>query len=325
MAKSEQQIQAKRNAWRKTLEAIAKKDGFFKELGPKHKTIYIPQPGELGKTLVVVFDNLDDVRQDSDRLPWAVDFIASQGWSSLGFMAHGPTWYRDEHVHDFFDKLRDEGFFKKFERVVFYGTSMGGYAAAAFSIVSPGATVVAVNPQATLDRSITNWEPRYHKSWRYDFTGRYGYAPKMVESAKNMWLFFDSKITEDSMHACLFQGDNITKIRCPFMGHGMLSFWRQIGVLKPVISGCVNDTISKTQIHAMMRQRRDVPKYQKAIMQHLKNINRPKLVVRYCDAVTARRGAPHFANAAKEARKALGWPEKSTDAHKSTQTKQVSP
>ena len=49
-------------------------------------------------------------------------------------MAHGSTWYRDETVHDFFDRLRDQGFFRQFDRVVFYGTSMGGYAACAFSL-----------------------------------------------------------------------------------------------------------------------------------------------------------------------------------------------
>ncbi|MEP3847398.1 MAG: alpha/beta fold hydrolase [Paracoccaceae bacterium] len=310
MAKSIEDIHAAREAWRITLAGIAEKDGFFKELSDRHKAIYIPQKDEAGKTLVVVFDNLDDVRQDSDRLPWAVDFISAQGWSALGFMAHGPTWYRDDKVLDFFDELRDDGFFDKFDRVVFYGTSMGGYAAAAFSAVVPGATVVAINPQATLDRQVTNWERRYRPAWRYNYTGRYGYAPEMVKSAEKMWLFYDSQGIADSMHASLFQGDNITKVRCPFMGHGMLTVWREIGVLKAVVSGCINDTITKHEIHKLMRGRHKVPKYQKAVMTHLVETNRHRLIIRYCDAVVAQRTAPHFANAAARARKTLGWPAK---------------
>jgi pimeloyl-ACP methyl ester carboxylesterase len=260
VAKSAEEIQKAREAWRATLADIVEKDGFFKEISARHKAIYIPQTGEAGKTLVVVFDNLDDVRQDNERLPWAVDFISSQGWSALGFMAHGPTWYRDENVYDFFDGLRDDGFFDGFDRVVFYGTSMGGYAAATFSAASPGTTVVAINPQATLDREVANWEKRYRPAWKYDYTSRYGYAPDMVKSAERMWLFFDSQGVADSMHASLFQGDNITKVRCPFMGHGMLSVWREIGVLKAVVSGCINATITKPEIHARVAQYTQVSK-----------------------------------------------------------------
>ncbi len=310
MAKSADEIRAARETWRATLAAIAAKSGFFRELGARHKAIFIPQPGATGRTLVVVFDNLDDVRQESDRLPWAVDFIAGQGWSSLGLMAHGPTWYRDETVHDFFDELRDDGFFAGFERIVFYGTSMGGYAAAVFSAVSPGATVVAINPQATLDRDLAAWERRFRPAWRYDYTSRYGYAPEMVKAAERMWLFYDSRIIADAMHASLFQGDNITRVRCPFMGHGMLTVWRDIGVLKQIVSGCISGTITRPEIHALLRGRRTVPKFQKALMTHLVKAGRHRLVVRYCDAVLARRNAPHFAHAARRARTALGWPQK---------------
>jgi len=39
-------------------------------------------------------------------------------------------------VHDFFDELRDSGFFERFKQVVFYGASMGGYAAVAAAKVA---------------------------------------------------------------------------------------------------------------------------------------------------------------------------------------------
>ncbi|MEM9798236.1 MAG: alpha/beta fold hydrolase [Pseudomonadota bacterium] len=310
MARSAERVKAKREAWRATLASIAAEDGFFEELGARHKAIFIPQDGAKGRTLVVVFDNLDDVRQDPDRLPWAVDFIAAQGWSALGFMAHGPTWYRDAAVHDFFDDLRDDDFFDGFDKVVFYGTSMGGYAAAAFSAAAPGATIVAINPQATLDRTIAVWERRYRPAWRYDYTDRYGYAPDMVRNAHRMWLFYDSRITADAMHAALFRGDHVSKIACPFMGHGMLSLWREMGVLKAVVSGCIENTITVPQIRRLMRSRRTVPRFQKAILGHLLENKRHELIIRYADAVTARRGAPHFANAARDARAALGRPAK---------------
>ena len=148
----------KRIKWADTLAEMGEERGFFRQLGDQHNALYIK--GD--KTLVVTFDNLDDVRQNvEDRMPWGSQFISSRGWSSLGIGAHGWTWYRDEAVHDFFDELRDTGFFDQFDNVVFYGTSMAGYAATVFCAAAPGAKVLAMHPQATLDRTITRgWETR---------------------------------------------------------------------------------------------------------------------------------------------------------------------
>ena len=131
----------KRIAWADTLAEMGEERGFFRQLGDQHNALYLK--GD--KTLVVTFDNLDDARQDvADRMPWGSQFISSRGWSSLGIGAHGWTWYRDDAVHDFFDELRDTGFFDQFDNVVFYGTSMAGYAATVFCAAAPGAKVLAM-------------------------------------------------------------------------------------------------------------------------------------------------------------------------------------
>jgi pimeloyl-ACP methyl ester carboxylesterase len=306
MAKSEEQQRVIREAWRNTLAEQAEKDGFFQEVGTLHKAIYIPQDGDLGKTLVVAFDNLDDVRQDPNRMPWAIDFINSQGWSSLGFMAHGPTWYRDEAVFDFFDKLAREKFFDKFDRVAFYGTSMGGYAACAFSAACPGATVIAVNPQAAMDRDRAGWDHRYRRSWKHNYYSRYGYAPDMVKAAEKAWIFYDSRMPQDAMHATLFQSPNVIHMPCAFMGHGMLNVWRDMGVLKPIVSGCINGTATKRDLHILLRNRHKSKVYQKTLLRHLEQTEKHGSLIRLCKFVLKKRRAPHFKDALENALKALG-------------------
>ena len=305
MAKSEEKKQIEREAWRSTLAMRAEKEGFFEEIGPLHKAIHIPEKGKLGKTLVVVFDNLDDIRQDPNRLPWAVDFISAQGWSSLGIMAHGPTWYRDTHMYAFFDRLRDEKFFDRFERVVFYGTSMGGYAAAAYCAACPGATVVAISPQATMDRDRAGWDHRYRRSWRHDYFGPYGYAPEMSADADKVWIFYDSRMPQDAMHAALFQGDNVIHMGCPFMGHGMLTMWRDMDVLKPIVAGCINGTHAPTDVRRLLRARHASKMYQKALLRFLEETDKHRLLIRYCFAILKLRPAPHFKQAAQRARQHL--------------------
>ncbi len=289
------------DAWAETLSRYAGDDNFFEQIGDQHKALHVRQ----GDTLVVTFDNLDDSRQDSNRLPWGVDFITSQGWSSLGLMAHGSTWYRDEAVCDFFDRLRDEGFFKQFSRVVFYGTSMGGYAACAFSSSAPGSTIVAVNPQATLARDRAGWESRFRPAWRRDFHGRYGFAPDHVGHAQKLWLFYDSYIVNDTMHAALFSGDNVEKIKCPLMGHGVLSVWRDMGVLKKISAACINGTATRTEIFQLLRSRHSSIRYQKLLLNHLLRYKRHDLIVPYCEAILSRRPGPHFRNALQTSREVL--------------------
>ncbi|MXQ08205.1 hypothetical protein GQ651_10155 [Alphaproteobacteria bacterium GH1-50] len=291
----------KSDAWHDALTEAARDRGYLEHLGPNHKALFLRG----NRTLVVTFDNLDDTRQSPDRLPWAVNFISSHGWSSLGIMAHGPTWYRDENVFRFFDELAEDGFFDGFDKVVFYGTSMGGYAAAAFSAAAPGATVIAVNPQATLDRDRAGWETRFRAAWKHDFTSRYGFAPDCVATARRVYLFFNPSIQADAMHAALFSGENLIKVRCAHMGHGVLSVWRQMGVLKKIITGCVENDISATEIHRLLRARRGAGAWQNFFLEHLQKKRRHRLVERFCLALADTRTDDKFVQALAGARKAL--------------------
>ena len=288
--------------WRANLREIGAKEGFYEELGPEHTALFV----ERGKTLIVTFENLDHVYdRAADRMPWGYGFVESRGWSMLGMMAHDWTWYRDAAVWDFFDRLRDEGFFAQFDKVVFYGASMGAYAASVFSAAAPGATVVLISPQATLDREVAPWEERYRKAWRRDYTTRYGYGPEMVAAAGDVHLFYDPRNTMDSMHAALFRGGNVTKYRCRFMGHRIASLWIQLGLLKPIVEACVEGGLTPGLFYHWMRARRENGRFQKELLNTLEKEDRPRLLIRYCEAVLARRRAPHFRNAMKTAQARL--------------------
>lgn len=296
----------KRIKWADTLAEMGEERGFFRQLGDQHNALFIKGDN----TLVVTFDNLDDVRQDvEDRMPWGSQFISSRGWSSLGIGAHGWTWYRDDAVHDFFDELRDTGFFDQFDTVVFYGTSMAGYAATVFCAAAPGAKVLAMNPQATLERRITRgWETRYHRSWKQDFSGRYSYGPDQSANASIVYLFFDPYVVEDAMHAALYQNDNVVKIRCRHFGHGLTSAFNRIGKLKELVELCVNDTPEAHQIYKLMRARKDLPRYQKSVLNKLLERKRPLLIHRWCRKVIEMSGEgqrPHFRRAMNQAARAL--------------------
>ena len=291
-----------REDWRARLADLGQKEGFFEDIGDQHSALFVRR----GDTLVVTFDNLDHVyERGEDRMPWGFGYTTSRGWSVLGLMAHGWTWYRDEAVHDFFGRLRDDGFFDKFKRVVFYGASMGAYAAAVFSAAAPGATVICISPQATLDRDVTSWETRYHKAWKRDYNNRYGYAPNMIAQANKAYLFYDPTAPLDAMHAALFQSDNIVRMKCRFMGHRIASLWANMGVLKPVIEGCIEGTLTQTQFYRLMRARHTTPRYQREMLDRLKAQNRHALLVRYCKHILSVRRGPKFRREMQNSRRIL--------------------
>lgn len=300
----------RRVAWDGALEAIGAEHGFFERLDDRHKALYVRGDPE---TLVVTFDNLDDARQQvEDRLPWGVKFIREQGWSALGLAAHGFTWYRSDPVLDFFDRMRDDGFFAGFSNVVFYGTSMAGYAACAFASAAPGATVIALSPQATLDRAVTiGWEDRFREAWRRDFTGRYGYAPDHARSARKVWLFHDPLVRGDAMHAALFRGENIQPIACRHFGHNLGSVLNMMGALKPITRGIVERSITPQGVFAETRKRRELPYFQKHMLSQLNLRRHPRIAYDYCYAVLARsypQGRPRFRDQMNRAADQLGLP-----------------
>ncbi len=292
-----------RDAWLDRLAAIPRRQGFFQPLGAQHSALFVKR----GNTLIVSFENLHHIyRHGEDRLPWGLGKTRAGDMSVLGLMAHDWTWYRDEAVFDFFDRLKSDGFFDQFDRILFYGASMGAYAACAFSGAAPGSTVICVSPQATLDRDIAPWETRFRQAWRRDFTRPHGYAPEMITGAENVYLFYDPTAQLDSMHAVLFQGNNLTKFKCRFMGQQITSFWESMQVVNPIVNKCLQASLTPSGYYRMMRKRHDSSRYQKEILIRLRDQQRHELLVRYCNAILARRRAPAFRRELNNALKTLG-------------------
>jgi hypothetical protein len=247
--------------WAAIARELAGDTGFYRE-NPDHSFLCIRR----GDTLVVTFDNLDiAMEKREDRRPWGFSFIEKQGFSMLGVMANGWTWYRDPWVWQQFDDLRDSGFFARFKRVVFYGASMGGYAACAFVSACPGADVVAISPQSTLDKALVPWETRYHTAWGRDYSGPYGDAAQVSQAAGRVTLMFDPYEPLDAAHVARFDGANVMKLRTPLLGHRLGSSLQQMGVLSQITLGALNGTLTELEFYRTIRARKTFQRYQREL------------------------------------------------------------
>ncbi|WP_341365891.1 hypothetical protein [Yoonia sp. BS5-3] len=249
--------------WDQIATELAGQDGWYRPGTNGHSFLYTRRSMD---TLVVTFDNLDiAMTKRTDRRPWGYSFIKDQGWSMLGVLAGGWTWYREPWVYDQFDQLKADGFFDQFKRVVFYGASMGGYAACAFSPSAPGCDVVAISPQSTVDKTVVPWETRYKVVWKRDFTGPYGDAATVSRAARRVSILYDPYEPLDAQHAARFTNDNVTHLRAPLLGHRLGSSLNQMGILSPIILGALDGTLSPLDYYKLLRARKGSVRYQREL------------------------------------------------------------
>ncbi|MEP4038204.1 MULTISPECIES: phosphoadenosine phosphosulfate reductase [unclassified Pseudophaeobacter] len=277
--------------WEKRLAAITEELGMFQPLGPKHCATFLDQ----GNTLLVTFETVQGIHNLSKLAqPLGFDMVKSQGWSHLGLLSSGDTWFRNERVYGFFDQLIDDGFFDEFDNVIFYGAGPCGYAAAAYSVASPGATVVAIQPQATLDPRMTEWDDRFVEMRRVSFTDRYGYAPDMLDAAKQAFVFYDPYEQLDAMHASLFSRKNVSRLRVPHLGAAVQTRMIEMGILNTILEKAASEELTDALFAQLFRARRDDSSYLRALMARLDQQDRPFLQVLLCRNVLARARAPRF-------------------------------
>ena len=292
-----------RGDWLDRIEELGEERGYFEPLGKRHSAILTDE----GPTLIVTFETVETIREGSDsQEPMGWELVEDNGWSNLSLIAHEDSWFRDPSVYGYFDRLVDDGFFEDFDHVVFYGAGMCAYAAAAFSVVAPGATVIAVQPQATLDPKVAGWDRRFPAMRRVSFTDRYGYAPDMIEGAEQVFVIHDPAETLDAMHASLFTRDNVSQLTCPRLGDDLeAKLWR-MGVLPEILDLAGQGKLTAPAFHGAYRQGRRVNMpYLRSLLDRLQGDGRHALVQMLCNSVVKRMNAPRFRRARDNAAQAL--------------------
>lgn len=289
----------KKGEWLAQLAEIAEESGAFQALGRSHCATRIDVPvsedSDAETRLLVTFETIQGIQLHSDiGQPMGWDMVRLRGWSHLCIISDGDTWFRDPQVYALFDQLTDDGYFEEFDRIVFYGAGPGGYAAAAFSVAAPGSVVLAVQPQATLDPRVTEWDHRFTHMRRTSFTDRYGYAPDMLDAAEKAFVVYDPAEDLDAMHAALFTRPNVTKLRLRHMGDALQGDLIEMDILDSLLLGVADGTMTQARFANLARARREHRSYLRNLLGHLDASNRPYLATLLCRNVVARMNAPRI-------------------------------
>lgn len=266
------------NDWLGRLDELGDEHGYFEQLGSRHFALFI----DAGPRLLVTFETVEAAQKLPGACPRGFEFVSRNGWAHLALLSDGETWFRDGAVYRFFDRLIDDGFFERFEQVLFFGAGSGGYAAAAYSVASPGAQVLALRPQATLDPAMTSWDRRFVGQRRADFTSRYGYAPEMLDAAQRAFVVYDPGYAPDATHAALFRRSNVTMLRCPMAGARVDGALDAMQITAPLIDDAMAGDLTLTSFARHWRARRDNVNYLRSLLKKAETTGRPGLAKRIC-------------------------------------------
>ncbi len=283
--------------WTTKLAEIAEQHGYFETLGSRHFAAFVEEK----PILLVTFETVQGIRAlDHEAQPLGWEMVKALGWSHLAIVSDGDTWFREDRVYAYFDRLVDDGFFDEFERVIFYGAGPCGYAAAAYSVAAPGSTVVAIQPQATLAPGVTEWDDRFFEQRRLDFTTRYGYGPDMLDAAEKAFIIYDPSVTLDAMHAALYTRPNVMKFPMRYMGATIQTHLMEMQLLYRILAHAGSGKLTRSKFARLARARRDYPPYLRNLLARLDLEDRALLTQILCKNVTSRMKAPKFARRLRE-------------------------
>ena len=260
--------------WANRLYEIAKEHGSVEQIDAYHAAFFL----KAGPKLLVTFECAEDIRNSKiGAEPRGYVYAREEGWSCLSIIAFKESWFRDPSMYDHFDELIDDGFFDSFDDVLFYGNSAGGYAAAAYSVACPGARVLAIRPQATLDPRIASFDNRYKEFRRYDFTSRYGFAPAMIDAAQQAYIVYDPTQVLDAAHAALFARPNVELLHAKSMGHDIEKAFDGLGIHDDMLLAAMDGRLTTVFFARLMRARRAHDRYLRRLFRQAINSGHPQL------------------------------------------------
>lgn len=275
------------NPWLDELHPSTRTNGWYQKY-TQCSLLYVERNLDV---LVVSFDNLLDAGNNSpDRAPWGYKFFAKFGYSNLGIMVGSANWFRDQKLIDILEGLRDQGFFKKFKKVAFVGTSMGGFAAMVFSRLVPGCNVVAYSPQTSLDKKLVPWETRFLQGQNQNWNLAYSDAAIGLETANLVSIVYDPLNHLDNMQVKRVPHlPNIQHLLLPGCGHKTAVALKRLNSLASVQQTGIEGTLNAEDFRVIAKERRHIILYKTIMIGYLSLRKRSQIGKGFGDAFKGRR------------------------------------
>jgi tetratricopeptide (TPR) repeat protein len=209
--------------------------------------------GDDAKRQVVTFDSYHD-DPGFDRPGFGQAYFAHYGISALHILTDDNDWFQYAEMDRVCAAVR-EGLAGA-ERVLSYGSSMGGYGAIRFADAIGAHTVLALSPQYSVDRR----KARFERRWMQE-QNRIRFLPAIdgpIRCRARIVVAYDPELSQDRRHVELINADLATEgLLLPYAGHPAGAFLADIGLLKPMVEQALGGTLDLAAIARDAERRRE--------------------------------------------------------------------
>lgn len=218
---------------------------------------------DTGSPLVISFSHLGASVEENEIYqspsPWAFDYLSKNKINCVCFsgIKGKNRFYRDK---DFIDSLYEVSIsLPQFSERLGYGTSMGAYAAAAFSRPLGINRLLLGSPISTRNININKWDinaGRSVESYNFDWTGPYNDA---AESDSSGYVIYDPLYGLDAMHAKRFT--KLMPLKLPGAGHSGFDLLNQAGAMDWLFKSFISNNVCEFKYYKMIKYRKKIPSY----------------------------------------------------------------
>lgn len=244
--------------------------------------------------LIISFGLSEDTDHPELDWPASTDRLArTKGWSHLAIIAPKGTWFRDAHLIETLEQLRDLGFFKRFKNVALFGAAHpgGGFAALAFAPLCPGATVIAFDPQSTLRASSVPFEDRFEPQVPSHWARPFSDAARALTHTSRAYVAYDPYCRHAAQHVARLPGKRITPLHAYGLVDDIGVAFKRMGLLNDVLIAAAAGNLEPAAWYAGLRKRRDFYIYRRGMERHLAARGRDALSAAFVSAFRKRNRA----------------------------------
>ena len=194
--------------------------------------------------LVVTFDSFTD-RQDPhtnygdlDRPGFGEHFLREHAVDAAHVIGRDNIWYQYPEMPAAMAAIATAA--RSYQRVISYGSSMGGYAAIRFGGAAGAEAALAISPQFSLDPHVVRFERRWETPARtIDFALERNWTPPFVATS---YILYDPR-NLDRRHVALFaKRGRVVRVPVPDSGHSAAFFLADCGLLQRAVLDVARDT-----------------------------------------------------------------------------------
>ncbi len=209
-------------------------------------------PAGDGRRQVVTFDSYHEPA-GLERPGFGEAFFAHEDVTAIHVMSHGNDWFQYNEMEQVLSMIRETC--TTAERLMTYGSSMGGYAALRFAAAVGARSALALSPQFSVNSRRVPFEKRWPADRR-----RIRFIKALerpIRQVPLMVVAYDCRLDADLRHEIRLGGEvDIEGIPLAFAGHPVGPFLNDVGLLRPLVLSVLDGDFDQEYFRATAYRRK---------------------------------------------------------------------